>query len=188
MNRHTALFLAASFLAINGCATHTRTTTPVALNVTSDTATDSFVKQVHDITLDAIEQQVPNAHPMAVNMKLDVTARTLSTPSMAMTFSQPVNQTRPVATISSEKWTDGAPPTVPVNHSVFGTDISQQITGFRVAYTISDAAGKVVESNQLLLDNGQLVDAASHTALKARQGLVADAASFLASRVKALSR
>jgi hypothetical protein len=188
MNRNTAVLLAVSFLLINGCATHARTSTPVALKVTSDTATDNFVKQVHDITLNAIAQQVPNARPMTITMKLDVTTKTQATPNMATTISQPVNQTRRVATLSPEPSLDAAPPTVPVNQSVFGTDISQQITVYRVVYTISDAAGKVIESNQLMLDNGHLVDAASHAALTTRNGLVTDTASFVASRVKTLNQ
>jgi hypothetical protein len=187
MNRNTALVLAVSFLVINGCATHTRTSSPVALKITSDTASVNFMNQVRDTTLDTIAQQVPNARPMIVNVKLDVTARTQSTPGMAS--SQSINAQRPVATLSPEPWNEAATPTVPVHDSVFGTDnISEQITAYRVVYTISDAAGKVVESNQLTLDQGQLIDAASHTALKGRQGLVNDTASFLASRVKALSQ
>jgi hypothetical protein len=188
MNRNTAVLLAVSFLLINGCATHARTSTPVALKVTSDTATDNFVKQVHDITLDAIEQQVPNARPMTIDVKLDVTARMQATPSMNTNFSQPINQQRPVATLSPEPSQEAARPTVPVNQSVFGTDISQQITVYRVVYTISDAAGKVIESNQLMLDNGHLIDAASHTAHTTRNGLVNDTAAYLAGRVKTLNQ
>jgi hypothetical protein len=156
--------------------------------ITSDTASGNFVKQVRDTTLDAIAQQVPNARPMTINVKLDVTARMQATPSMNTTFSQPINQQRPVATLSPEPSQEAARPAVPVNHSVFGTDISQQITVYRVVYTISDAAGKVVESNQLMLDNGHLVDAASHTALTTRNGLINDTAAYLASRVKTLNQ
>ena len=183
MNRNTAAAFAVSFLVISGCATHTRTFTPVALKVTSDTATANFVKEVRETTLDAIEQQVPNARPMTVNVKLDVTERMQATPSM--NFSQPVNQQRPVATLSPEPSQEAARPTVPVNQSVFGADISQQITSYRVTYTISDAAGKVVESSALMLNQGRLVDGTG-TPLKSHNGLVGTTAAFLASRVKAL--
>jgi hypothetical protein len=183
LNRHSALIFAVSFLLISGCATSTRT--PVAVKVTSDTANGSFVKLVHDATLDAIEQQVPNARPMTMNVKLDVTARTQETPSMAS--SQPVNQQRPVATLSSQPWQEAAPPTVPVNTSVFQTEKSEQITGYRVVYTISDAAGKIIESNELMLDQGRLFDAAG-APVKAHDGLISTTANFLASRVKTLNQ
>jgi len=186
MNRIATLVLAVSFLIAGGCATQTRTSTSVALTITSDTASNNFVNQIRDTTIEAIADQVPNARPMTVNVKLDVTAGRQSTPAMAS--SQPINAQRPVATLSPQPWLEPAPPTVPVHPSVFGTDMSQEITGYRLAYTISDAAGNVVESNQLTLDQGQLVDAASHTALKGRKGLVNDTADFLASRVKTLSR
>jgi hypothetical protein len=187
MTRHAAVFLAATLLIVSGCATNTHSSTPVALTITSDTANGNFVKQVRDTTLDAIAQQVPNARPMTINVKLDVTARSQATPNMATTVSQPVNQTRPVATLSTEPWSDPAPATVPVNNSVFGTDITQQITAYRVVYTISDAAGKIVESNELTLDQGRLFDAAG-APVKVHDGLVGTTATFLASRVKTLNQ
>ena len=77
---------------------------------------------------------------------------------------------------------------MPVNKSVFGTDISQQITAYRVVYTISDAAGKVVESNQLTARPRTPRRCRSHAPFKAHYGLVGDTANFLASRVKTLNQ
>jgi hypothetical protein len=145
-----------------------------------------FVKQIRETTLNEIAAEVPNAHPMTIDVKLDVTARNQSTPSI--NTSQPVNQQRTISTRTADPVLDAPPATVPVNNSVFQSTTSQQITGYRVVYTISDAAGRVVESNQLTLDGGHLVDAASHSAIKGQNGLVGDTAIFLASRVKSLNR
>jgi hypothetical protein len=165
-----------------GCATHP--STPVAVTVTSDTATGNFVKQVRDITLSTIAQQVPNARPMTVSVKLDVAEQVQSTPSMALT--QPVNESRVVAPLSSDP-VNRPQPTVPVYNSVFQSNTSLQITAYRVVYTIRDAAGHVVDSDQLILDKGHLVDAASHVSISTANGLVGDTANFLASRVRTLS-
>lgn len=186
MNRRTAIVFLSCSLFVNACATHARTSTPVVLNITSDTATDNFVKQVRDTTINVIAEQVPNARPMTINVKLDVTERMQSTPSMGGGL-HPVNEQRPVPSLSRDPYNDVPAPTVPVNNSVFQTTRSEQITGYRVVYTISDAAGQVVESNQLTLDNGHLVDAKAGV-LKPRYGLIGDTAMFLASRVKTLDQ
>jgi hypothetical protein len=186
MNRNTALFLAVSFLLVNGCVTQSRTSTLVALTITSDTASDNFVKQVRDATLHEIAAEVPNARPMTVNVKLDVSAQIKSTPSI--NASQPVNQQRPISTMTPDPVREYPQATVPVNNSPFQSTKSQQITGYRVAYSISDATGRVVESNELTLDGGHLVDAASHTAITPQNGLIGDTADFLAARVKTLNR
>jgi hypothetical protein len=183
MNRMTTLF--AALLVISGCATHTRSSSPVAVVITSNTASANFVKQLRAITLDTIAQQVPNARPMTINMNLDVAATMQTTPAMV---TQPLNQQRQLPALSFEPWKEPAPPTVPVNSSVFQTDRSLQITAYHVVYTINDAAGNLVESNELTLDQGHLVDAASHATVKGRDGLVNDTASFLAARVKTLNR
>jgi hypothetical protein len=186
MNRRTAIVLVSCSLLISACATHARTSTAVVLKITSDTATGAFVKQVRDATIDEIAEEVPNARPMTINVTLDVTGRMQSTPNMGGAM-QSVNNQRPVPSISSDRYNDGPPPTVPVNNSVFQSQTSEQITAYRVIYTISDAAGQVVESNQLTLDNGHLVDAKAG-ALKPRYGLIGDTAMFLASRVKTLDQ
>jgi hypothetical protein len=186
MNRHTAIVLVSCSLLVSACATHARTSTPVVLNITSDTATGTFVKQVRDATMDEIAQEVPNARPMTINVKLDVTGKLQSTPSMSGLHS--VNEQRAVPSLSRDPYNDVPAPTVPVNHSVFQTTTSEKITGYRVVYTISDAAGQVVESNQLTLDNGHLVDAKAGAPLKSRYGLIGDTAAFLASRVKTLDQ
>jgi hypothetical protein len=187
MNRRTAIVLVSCSLLVTACATHARTSTPVVLKITSDTATDNFVKQVRDTTMDVIAEQVPNARPMTINVKLDVTEKRQSTPSIGGGL-HAVNEQRPVPSLSPDRYNDVPAPTVPVNTSVFQTTTSQQITGYRVVYTISDAAGQEVESNQLTLDNGRLIDAKAGAPLKARYGLVGDTAMFLASRVKTLDK
>jgi hypothetical protein len=183
VNRITTFL--ATLLIITGCATHTASSTPVVVKVTSETASGNFAKQLHDATLAAISEEVPNARPMTVNVKLDVAARTETIPDMAS--SQPLNQQRTIATLSSDPMTDPAPPTVPVHNPVFGTERTQQITGYHILYTISDASGKVVESNELTLDQGRLFDAAG-APVKAHNGLLATTANFLASRVKTLNQ
>jgi hypothetical protein len=157
------------------------------VKITSDTATDKFVKQVRDTTINVIAEQVPNARPMTINVKLDVTEKMQSTPGMGGGL-PPVNEQRPVSSLSRDPYSDGSVPTVPVNNSVFQTSTTEQITSYRVVYTISDAAGQVVESNQLTLDNGHLVDAKAGAPLQSRYGLVGDTAMFLASRVKTLDQ
>jgi len=187
MNRRTAIVFVSCSLLISACATHARTSTPVAVKITSATATDNFVKQVRNTTINAIAEQVPNARPMTINVKLDVTEKLQSTPSMGGAMHS-VNEQRPVPSLSRDPYNDVPVPTVPVNNSVFQTSTTEQITGYRVVYTISDAAGQVVESNQLTLDNGHLVDAKAGAPLKPRYGLVGDTAMFLAARVKTLDQ
>jgi hypothetical protein len=166
MTRHAALFAALGFLLISGCAS---TPTPVALTITSDDGNDPYVVWFRETTLEAIAKQVPNAHPMTINVKLDVTSRFQETPTY----------------ISSEPARAEQGQTAEFN---FPSPTSEQITSYRVAYTISDAAGQVVESNQLTLDNGHLVDAKAGARLKERYGPIGDTAVFLASRVKTLDQ
>jgi hypothetical protein len=187
MKRQTAILFVSCSLLISACATHARTSTPVAVKITSATATDNFVKQVRDATIDEIAQEVPNARPMTINVQLDVTAKMQSTPSLGGGL-HPINEQRAVPSLSRDPYSDGAVSTVPVNNSVFQTTTSEKIIGYRVIYTISDAAGQVVESNQLTLDNGHLVDAKAGAPLKSRYGIVGDTAMFLASRVKTLDQ
>jgi hypothetical protein len=213
MTRHAALLVAVGFLLISGCATTTAHTSsqpsansvnndwlitappilvshlaaleakkrgqahhsasmPVALTMTSDTVNKINLQWLRDTTLAVIAEQAPNARsPMTINVKLnvklDVTRRYQWTPSIASSASFNFESSAP---LSLEDTT------------------SEQITGYRVVYTISDAAGQVVESNQLTLDNGQLVDLKAGAPLKARFGLFGDTAMFLASRVKTLDQ
>jgi hypothetical protein len=92
-----------------------------------------------------------------------------------------------VVPLSSDPVNNQPPPTVPVNHSAFESNTSLQVTAYRVVYTISDASGQVVDSDQLILDKGRLVDAASHASISTKNGLVGDTANFLAARVRTLS-
>jgi len=182
MKPFLALSLIAACALAFGCATHP--STPVAVNVSSDTATSKFVKNFHDVTLSTIAEQVPNARPMTVSVKLDLAEQVQTTPAMA--FPQQVNDSRAVIPLSNDP-VDRPQPTVPVYNSAFETNKSLQITSYRVAYTISDASGQVVDSDQLVLDKGHLVDAASHASISTKNGLVSDTVNFLAARVRTLS-
>jgi len=206
MTRHAALLV--GFLVISGCATapsHTSSqpsaksinddwlitapgilvsqpaafaakkygqahsaSTPVALTMTSETVNKINLQLLRDTTIAVIEEQVPNArNPMMINVKLEVTSDFDATPKIL--FSEGV--------VGADN-----------SSFTFQNQKSEQITGYRVTYTISDSAGQVVESNQLTLDNGQLVDAKAGAPLKSRYGLVGDTAMFLASRVKTLDQ
>ncbi|HEV7484574.1 MAG TPA: hypothetical protein VGQ65_02745 [Thermoanaerobaculia bacterium] len=176
MTRHAALFVTVGFLLISGCATTpAHRSTPVALTITikSDTAGKGVVdlQWFRNTTLALIAEQVPNArNPMTMNVKLDVTSR-----------EQWISRI-----VSSGPWTP-----MPISSEPsfsFENTTSEQITRYRVVYTISDAAGQLIESNQLTLDNGQLVDAKTGAPLKARFGLFGDTAMFLASRVKTIEQ
>jgi len=194
INRSIAACFIGSLLLI-GCATHTRTATPVALNITSDTANDRFVSEVRKITLQAIAAQVPNAPPLTIAIKLDVVTQALVAP--AISSSQQANPQRSVPTLSSDPMSEGAPPTVPTNGSVFTTNTRDEIVDYRVSYTIKDASGRVLESNQLTLDRGRLINMATGSPatglymkdpFSVRAEIVSNTAGFLASRVKTLSQ
>jgi hypothetical protein len=196
MNRSIAALFLGSFVLLNGCATHTRATTPVLLTISSNTANDGFVKEVRSTTLDAIAAQVPNARPMTIKVDLEVATQSQQTSAMS-SWQPQANQEHRVATLSPDPMSEAAPPTVPVNSTPFRTERSEALTDYRVSYTISDAEGHVIESNSLKLDRGHLVNAASGTQaaglyikdpLSLRNELVSNTAGFLASRVKTLNQ
>jgi hypothetical protein len=194
MKRMTSFSFVVCFLLLSACATHTHAVTAVNLKVSSDTANKRFVNDVRNATLETIASQVPNARPMTVVVKLDVTSETRPTPVFV---SGETNRQRVLAS-GPDPWKEGALPTVPVYTSAFSSQTTEDITEVRVSYTISDAAGRVVESHQLKLDprfrhvNTAVVTPVSGFAdtdpLSARRGLVTDTAGVLASRVKALSQ
>jgi hypothetical protein len=195
MNRIIALSFLGSLLLAGGCATNTSTATPVVLNITSGTASRGFISEVRKTTLKAIAAQVPNARSLTIAVKLDVGTQTHAVPGMAS--SQPANPQHSVPTLSSDPMSEGAPPTVPDNSSVFSTVTSEEITDYHVSYTISDAAGRVLESNELTLDHGRLINMATGAPATGvymqdpsslRAGIASNTAGFLASRVKAVSR
>jgi len=194
MNRSIAACFIGSLLLL-GCATHTRTATPVTLNVTSDTANDRFVREVRNTTLQAIAAQVPNAPPLTIAVKLDVASQTLIAPGMVS--SPQTNPQHSVPTLSPDPMSEGAPPTVPTNSPVFTTNTTDEIVDYRVSYTISDASGRVLESNQLALDRGRLINAATGSPatglymkdpFSVRADIASNTAGFLASRVRVLSQ
>jgi hypothetical protein len=191
MNRSAALFLIGSSLLFNGCATHTRMATPVVLNISSDTASTAFVKDIRDTSIDAIAAAAPNARPMTINVKVEVATQSKQAIGLG---SAPANQQRSVPTLSPDPSNEAAPPTVSVNTSAFPSERMEEITDYRVRYTITDATGRVVESNALTLDHGHLINGALGTPVRSRNRLtlanelINDTASFLASRVKTLSQ
>ncbi|MEA2415650.1 MAG: hypothetical protein QOI58_2307 [Thermoanaerobaculia bacterium] len=141
----------------------------VALTMTSDTVNKINLQWLRDTTLAVIAEQVPNArNPMTINVKLEVTSRFEGTPKIL--------------------YSEGVVGVDGTSSFTFQNQETEQITGYRVVYTISDATGQVVESNRLTLDDGQLVDIKAGAPLKARYGLVGDTAMFLASRVKTLDQ
>jgi hypothetical protein len=142
---------------------------PVALTMTSDTVNKINLQLLRDTTLAVIAEQVPNArNPLTINMKLEVTSHFDETPKIL--------------------YSEGVVGVDGTSSFTFQNEKLEEITGYRVAYTISDAAGQVVESNRLTLDNGELVDVNAGAPLKARFGLFGDTAMFLASRVKTLDQ
>jgi len=193
MNRGIAVCLIGSLLLL-GCATHSRTATPVTLNVTSDTANDRFISEVRNTTRQVIAAQVPNASPMTIALKLDVATQRIVAPGMASSQSNPQHS---VPTLSPDPMSEAAPPTVPDNRSVFTTNTTDEIVDYRVSYTITDATGRVLESNQLTLDRGRLINMATGSPatglymkdpFSVRADIVSNTAGFLASRVKALGQ
>jgi hypothetical protein len=194
MNRTIAACFISSLLLFAGCATHTRTATPVVLNITSDTASSRFVSEIRKTTLQTIAAQVPNARPLTIAAKLDVATQTHDEPVIG---SMQSNQQRPVPTLSPDRLNEPAPPTVPVNTSPFSSISTEDITDYRVSYTISDASGRVIESNQLTLENGRLVNKATGAPatglymkdpFAVRAEIASNTAAFLASRVKTISQ
>lgn len=183
-------------LVFSACATHNSAVTPVTVTVSSDTANKRFVSDVRNTTLEMIRSQVPEARPMTVAVKLDVTSEMKQTPFFL--FGGDTNQQRILRTAGYDTATQGALPTVPVYNSAFNTQTTEDITAVRVSYTIKDAAGHVVESNQFEIDprfrqfNPMVMmpirGFADTDPFSARRTLAIDTAGFLASRVKVLSK
>ena len=184
MNRNVAFFFLSSSLLFSGCATHTRTAAPVVVKVSSETASKAFLNEIRDTT-------APNARPMTINVKIDVATQTKPLPGLVASVPNPQHA---VATLSPDPMSEAAPPTVSDNRSAFTERRVEEVTAYRAGYTITDAAGRVLESNTLTLENGHLVNTAIGAPLNGRHGpmlrydLVNDTARFLASRVKTLSR
>jgi predicted small secreted protein len=199
MKRIASISFVVCSLVVSACATHTGAVTPVKVTVSSDTANKRFVSDVRNATLQVIASQVPDARPMTVAVKLDVTSQMKQAPFFLSGGGTNQQRILPTAGLDASKQAQqGALPTVPVYNSAFQTQTTEEITELRVSYTIKDAAGHVVESNQFQLDprfrqvNTMVVTPikgfADTDPFSTRRILATDAASFLASRVKALSR
>ncbi len=194
MNRYKAQLLFAVCAVLVACATRTAAPTAVNLKISSDTASKSFIADVRSATLDAIRTLAPNARPMTVAVDLEIARHFNSSPAITPTA---VNEQRALPPPNSTPLTEGAIATVPVHNSPFGTSAgTEDFTDFRVSYTITDAQGRIIESNRLRLDNGYLLNEAAGTPVNgsgktnvfsAYRQLVGNTAHFLAARVKTLS-
>jgi hypothetical protein len=191
MKSVASVSILACLLFLSACATHTDSTTPVRLIVSSTTASGDVIADLRKTTLAAIRAQAPNARPLTIALNVDVATMTGQQPFIIQSQS---SGERPIPPVTYSP-TEGQA-TVSVNHSAFDMASTEEIEGFRVSYTISDAAGRVVESNRLTFEHDYLVNAAtgkpvygsgrrSHFLL--RRDPVRDTARFLASRAKTLS-
>ena len=195
MRKIAAVSFVTVFLLLSACATHNAAVaTPVNLTVVSKTANKGFVSDVRNATLKAIREQVPAARPLTVAVNLEVDYEATQSPFYIAT---PANNQRVLPPVnSSQAAQTGAVATVPVNESAFFTQTVATVSGVRLAYTISDQAGRIVESQRLRLGE---VSAPTHVTglpigfrggdpFTVRHELIEGAAGFLASRVKTLSQ
>jgi hypothetical protein len=195
MKKIAAVSFVSSFLLLNACATHNAAVaTPVNLTIASKTANRSFVSDVRNATLKAIQANVPSARPLNVAVNLDVAYDNATTPFYIAT---PSNNQRVLPTAGYNSSQTGSLPTVPINESAFFTSTTTTVSAVRLAYTITDASGHVIESQKVKL--GDPADASPHVTglplgfhggdpFVVRHELIEGAATFLASRVKTLSQ
>lgn len=196
MKKIAAVSFVSSFLLLSACATHNAAiVTPVNLTVASKTANKGFVSDVRTATLRAIRQQVPAARPLNVAMNLEVEYETAQSPFYVAT---PANNQRVLPPVNSGQAAQtGAVATVPVNESAFFTQTRETVSAVQLAYTISDQAGHVVESQRVKV--GQRFNAPTHVTglpvgyrggdpFTVRHELIEGAAGFIATRVKTLSQ
>jgi hypothetical protein len=202
MNRSKAVFLIGSLVVLGACAHNAAVSTPVALKVTSKNAGKTIVSDVRKATLKAIGNSVPEARPLTVTVDLDVMAERVATSPFKF-YDTGTSQQRTVASTGSNPQAEGALPTVEEHGFPAPTETLEEVTGVRMAYTISDAGGRVIESDHSRFE----LSPSSHIVGKVAPGvepfsssaptsgpylmnrnLVTAAADFLASRVKALSR
>jgi len=196
MKKIAAVSFVSCFVLLSACATHNASVvTPVNLTVASKTANNGFVSDVRKATLKAIREQVPAARPLNVAVNLDVEYQNTQSPFYVAT---PANNQRALPPRDSVQAAQtGAVATVPVNESAFFTQTTETVSAVRLAYTITDQAGRVVESQRLKLATG--LTAPTHVTglpigfrngdpFTVRHQLVENAADYLAARVKTLSQ
>lgn len=196
MKKIAAVSFVSSFLLLSACATHSASVlTPVNLTVASKTANKGFVSDVQKATLKAIREQVPAARPMSVAVNLEVEYATAQSPFYLSTTSNNQRALPPADSFHAAQ--TGAVATVPVNESAFFTQTTETVSAVRLAYTITDRTGHVVESQRLNL--GQGFNAPTHVTglpvgyrggdpFMVRHELIEGTADFIASRVKTLSQ
>lgn len=170
------------FLFLNACATHQGATTRVQVTVTGNAdISEAFARDVRGATLNAISHYVPNARPLTVAVVLDgATSRVTVIPSSGI---QP--RSRVIASISPNPQDDGAPPTVPIQPASIAGELSMASAQLRGMYAISDADGRVIESNVLRVSSNPFNRDGE---LGMRRDLTMRAGEFIAFRVQALSR
>jgi hypothetical protein len=178
MKISSTFVFAVSIFSLAGCAHQTAVTTPVGVTVSSATASKRLVNDIRNATLTAIHDQVPNAHPMAVAIDLDVRNEASTTTH----FAPAAASTMPVAAYGPDSTPNGYLPTVTTYGSSEVMERNDP-TDIVMSYAIRNAAGGLLES--------QIVRLPGYTGrnpFRAWSSYVNEAAGFLASRVKALSR
>jgi hypothetical protein len=201
MNRSNAAILIGSLVVLGACAHNSTATTPVALKVTSKNAGKTIVSDVRKATLKAIRDSAPEARPLTVTVDLDVMAERLATSPFKF-YDAGGSRQRAVASTGSNPQSEGSLPTVEEHGFPASPETLEEVTGVRMAYTVSDPSGRVIESDNSRFDLspsphivGKLaagVEPFSSSAPTSgpylmNHNLVTAAADFLASRVKALS-
>lgn len=202
MNRSNAVFLISSLVVLGACAHNATVSTLVALNVTSKNAGKAIVSDVRKATLKAISDSVPEARPLTVAVDLDVMAERVATSPFKF-YDTGASQQRTVASTGSNPQAEGSRPTVEEHGFPAPTQTLEEVTGVRMTYTIRDAGGRVIESDNSRFDlspsphiAGKVVpgvepfnsSAPTSGPYLMNRNLVTAAADFLASRVKALSQ
>jgi len=171
--------LAVVVFSLAGCAHQTAAVnTPVAVTVTSASANKRFANAVRKATVTAIHDQVPNARPLTVAVDLDVRNEASTTAH----FAPAATSTMPVAVSGPDNTPNGYVPTVA---SYGSTEVMERNdpTDIVMSYAIRDAGGGLVESQIV-----RLPAYLGRNPFTARSYYVNEAAGFLASRVKAVSR
>ena len=184
--------LVGCFLFLNACATHQGVTTqseaeqpagttPVHVSVTGNAdISQAFARDVRGAALSAISHYAPNARPLTVALVLDGAVSGVSVIPGGST----APRSRVLGTRSNAAQ-EGALPTVPIQPASIAGDLSRVSAGLRGTYTITDAEGRVIESNALRVSSDFFNKEGE---IGMRRDLIMRTGEFIAYRVKALTR
>jgi hypothetical protein len=180
------------YLFVSACATHqsaatrstpqTAATTPVHVSVTGNAdISEAFSRDVRGAALNAISHYVPNARPLTVALVLDG-----STSGVTVT---PGGSTEPRfrvlgGTNNGRAAVEGALPTVPIQPASIAGEGSRAWASLGGTYTITDADGRLIESNVLRVSSDPFNKDGE---IGMRRDLIMRAGEFIAYRVKALT-